>query len=87
VLVPAIMALLGKAGWWFPKWLDRITPNLSIEGEEWFAKRDQRVTEEEAPQAEPPQAEVVRSEALPEEPQSESSPEKPDTQNEPTRTD
>jgi uncharacterized membrane protein YdfJ with MMPL/SSD domain len=87
VLVPAIMALLGKAGWWFPKWLDRITPNLSIEGEEWFAKRDQRATEDEAPQAEPPQAEVVRSEALPEEPQLESSPEKPDTQNEPTRTD
>jgi hypothetical protein len=87
VLVPAIMALLGKAGWWFPKWLDRITPNLSIEGEEWFAERDRKAAEEEAPQAELPQKEVVRSEALSEEPRSESSPENPDTQNEQTRTD
>jgi RND superfamily putative drug exporter len=88
VLVPAIMALLGKAGWWFPKWLDRITPNLSIEGEEWFAERDRRATEEAAPPAEPPsQVEVVRSEALREGPKSESSPENPDTPNEPTRND
>ena len=87
VLVPAIMALLGRAGWWFPKWLDRITPNLSIEGEEWFAERDRKAAEEKAPQAEPPQKEVVRSEALSEEPRSESSPENPDTQNEQTRTD
>jgi uncharacterized membrane protein YdfJ with MMPL/SSD domain len=87
VLVPAIMALLGKAGWWFPKWLDRITPNLSIEGEEWFAERDHRAAEEETPEPEPARAEGVRSEALPGEPQSESSPENPDTQNEPTRTD
>jgi putative drug exporter of the RND superfamily len=78
VLVPAIMALLGKAGWWFPKWLNRLTPNLSIEGEEWFAERDQRASEKETPQAEPAQAEALRSE---------SSPEKSDTQNEPTRTD
>jgi RND superfamily putative drug exporter len=33
VLVPATMELLGKANWWFPKWLDRIVPNLDIEGE------------------------------------------------------
>jgi hypothetical protein len=77
------MALLGKAGWWFPKWLDRVTPNLSIEGEEWFAERDRKAVEEEAaPHTEPPQAE-----ASPEEPQKESSPENPDTQNEPARTD
>jgi hypothetical protein len=81
------MALLGKAGWWFPKWLDRITPNFSIEGEEWFAEREQTAAETETPQAEPPQAEVLRSEALREGPQSESSPENPDTQNKPTRTD
>jgi uncharacterized membrane protein YdfJ with MMPL/SSD domain len=87
VLVPAIMALLGRAGWWFPKWLDRITPNLSVEGEEWFAERDRKAEEEEAPQAEPSQKEVVRSEALSEEPRSESLPENPDTQNERTRTD
>jgi RND superfamily putative drug exporter len=33
VLVPATMRLLGDANWWFPKWLDRIIPNLDIEGE------------------------------------------------------
>ena len=32
--VPAIMTLLGKSAWWLPKWLDRILPHLSIEGEE-----------------------------------------------------
>ena len=86
VLVPAIMALLGKAGWWFPKWLERITPNFSIEGEQWFAEREQKATEEASPQAETPQAEVLRSEALQKGPQSESSLENPNTPNEPTRT-
>ena len=32
VLVPAAMALLGKANWWLPAWLDRILPQVSIEG-------------------------------------------------------
>jgi RND superfamily putative drug exporter len=31
VLVPATMALLGKANWWLPGWLDRILPHLSVE--------------------------------------------------------
>ena len=31
VLVPATMALLGKANWWLPAWLDRVLPHLSIE--------------------------------------------------------
>ena len=33
VLVPATMKLLGDANWWLPRWLDRIIPNLDIEGE------------------------------------------------------
>lgn len=32
-LVPALMAVLGRAAWWIPKWLDRILPNLDIEGD------------------------------------------------------
>ena len=32
-LVPAFMALLGRAMWWLPAWLDRLLPNLDIEGE------------------------------------------------------
>ena len=39
VLVPATMALLGKANWWLPSWLDRILPHLTVEGsvDEWEA--------------------------------------------------
>jgi RND superfamily putative drug exporter len=33
VVVPASMKLLGDANWWLPKWLDRILPNLDIEGD------------------------------------------------------
>ncbi len=41
LLVPAVMTLLGRANWWFPGWLDRVVPNFSIEGEEWFRARDE----------------------------------------------
>ncbi len=40
LLVPAVMVLLGKRAWWLPRWLDRIIPHISIEGEDYFAKRD-----------------------------------------------
>jgi RND superfamily putative drug exporter len=40
LLVPAVMVLLGERAWWLPRWLDRIVPHVSIEGEEYFAKRD-----------------------------------------------
>lgn len=33
-IVPAVMTLLGKSAWWLPKWLDKILPRISIEGEE-----------------------------------------------------
>ena len=26
------MALLGDKAWWMPKWLDRLTPNMDVEG-------------------------------------------------------
>jgi len=32
-LVPAVMTLLGARAWWIPKWLDRVLPHVSIEGE------------------------------------------------------
>jgi RND superfamily putative drug exporter len=31
MLVPSLMHIFGKANWAFPKWLDRITPRLSVE--------------------------------------------------------
>ena len=32
ILVPAVMSLLGDAAWWLPRWLDRIMPDLQLEG-------------------------------------------------------
>ncbi|KPC82837.1 MULTISPECIES: MMPL family transporter [Streptomyces] len=32
-LVPAVMHLLGRAAWWLPRPLDRVLPDLDIEGE------------------------------------------------------
>ncbi len=31
-LVPAVMALFGRSAWYLPKWLDRILPNVDVEG-------------------------------------------------------
>lgn len=33
MLVPAVMALFGDKAWWLPKWLDRLLPNLDVEGD------------------------------------------------------
>ncbi|MFJ7070471.1 MMPL family transporter [Streptomyces sp. NPDC101115] len=32
-IVPALFALLGKSAWWLPKWLDRLLPDIDVEGE------------------------------------------------------
>jgi len=32
-LVPAVMALFGRHAWYLPRWLDRILPNVDVEGE------------------------------------------------------
>lgn len=32
ILVPAAMSIFGKATWWIPKWLDRILPDVDVEG-------------------------------------------------------
>ena len=32
-IIPATMFLLGDKAWWMPKWLDKILPNVDIEGE------------------------------------------------------
>ncbi|MFI8362493.1 MMPL family transporter [Streptomyces sp. NPDC085612] len=32
-IVPAVLALLGHRAWWLPKWLDRMLPNVDVEGE------------------------------------------------------
>ncbi|WP_129666991.1 MMPL family transporter [Phytoactinopolyspora endophytica] len=32
-IVPAVMALLGHRAWWMPSWLDRLLPDVDVEGE------------------------------------------------------
>lgn len=34
LIVPGVMTLLGRSAWYLPKWLDRLLPNLDVEGEE-----------------------------------------------------
>ncbi len=32
-IVPALMFMVGKTNWWFPKWLDRILPHVAVDPE------------------------------------------------------
>ncbi|WP_040787864.1 MMPL family transporter [Nocardia paucivorans] len=32
VLIPSLLVLLGERAWWIPKWLDRILPDIDVEG-------------------------------------------------------
>ena len=40
-LTPAVMLLLGKGAWFIPKWLDKVLPNVDIEGEKLLASLEQ----------------------------------------------
>jgi RND superfamily putative drug exporter len=31
-LIPALMSVMDRHAWWIPRWLDRIVPNVDIEG-------------------------------------------------------
>lgn len=32
-IVPAVLALLGHKAWWLPRWLDKLLPNVDVEGD------------------------------------------------------
>ncbi|MCH8815602.1 MAG: MMPL family transporter, partial [Chloroflexi bacterium] len=34
ILVPSAMQVMGRINWWFPSWLDRIVPRISIEADD-----------------------------------------------------
>jgi RND superfamily putative drug exporter len=55
VLVPGTMELLGDRNWWLPKWLDRILPDLDVEG---HAPPEDYEDEPEGPTGEPEQERV-----------------------------
>jgi RND superfamily putative drug exporter len=45
LLVPALMLLMGKINWYFPPWMERLVPHMSIEGAEFFHDRDAAAAE------------------------------------------
>ena len=56
LLVPATMELLGDKNWWLPGWLDRLLPNIDVEGP----------TDDDVPVDEPPSPEAPPQDRTPE---------------------
>jgi RND superfamily putative drug exporter len=48
--VPAVMTFMARAAWWLPGWLQRVLPPISIEGGDFFDRKD---AEKRQPQPEP----------------------------------
>jgi RND superfamily putative drug exporter len=48
-IVPSLMILLGKSNWWFPRWLDRILPNIGLEEGDGHQPTDAGPTEPALP--------------------------------------
>ncbi|MFC8047717.1 MMPL family transporter [Nocardia sp. NPDC057353] len=46
IVIPSLLALLGKWAWWMPAWLDRILPDIDVEGAKLSALREQRAAAE-----------------------------------------
>jgi RND superfamily putative drug exporter len=42
MIVPAVMLIIGDRIWWLPRWLDRLIPNLDIEGERLTQRLDRK---------------------------------------------
>ncbi|MGJ9372694.1 MMPL family transporter [Nesterenkonia sp. CF4.4] len=59
LLVPALLHLAGPAAWWLPKWMDRLIPDVDVEGAQLErevvsdSSRSADGTESLAPRAEP----------------------------------
>jgi len=45
IIAPAVVTLLGDKAWWLPGWLDKILPNVSLEGH-LVEALDKRLTQE-----------------------------------------
>jgi RND superfamily putative drug exporter len=48
-LVPAVLTLLRRSAWWLPRWLDRLVPNVDVEGEKLRTALDQQPAEPAPP--------------------------------------
>ncbi len=65
-LIPAVMNLMGEKAWWLPKWLDRLLPNVDVEGESLTRARAEAPAEpgaepEHTPEEEAKELETVGS--------------------------
>ncbi|WP_433793974.1 MMPL family transporter [Actinoplanes sp. CA-252034] len=47
-IVPAALSLLGRSAWWLPRWLDRILPDVDVEG----GRLARQLTDDRPPAAE-----------------------------------
>lgn len=45
LIVPGAMTLMGRSAWYLPKWLDRILPNIDVEGESVMEEVNRRKKE------------------------------------------
>jgi len=45
-IVPAVMTLLGRRAWWLPSWLDRVLPDIDVEGDKLRDLPDERTEPE-----------------------------------------
>ena len=52
-LIPALMYLMGDTAWWLPRWLDRILPDVDVEGQQ-LGRPGQTPARETSPDADGP---------------------------------
>jgi RND superfamily putative drug exporter len=67
ILVPALMAILDRRAWWLPVWLDRIIPDLKLEGAE-PEPTEPPAEEPRAPEPPAPEQPAAEQPAAPEQP-------------------
>lgn len=51
-IAPAVVTLLGDHAWWLPSWLDRVLPNISLEGNRKSEQVELKPEPEETPERE-----------------------------------
>jgi RND superfamily putative drug exporter len=49
-LVPAVMSMFGDRAWWLPRWLDRLLPDLDVEGDKLLQQLDRQRQDAAAPE-------------------------------------
>ena len=59
VLVPATMKLLGDRNWWLPGWLDRLLPDIDVEGGAGLPEPEYEPDDEPTPRLDPTREPVL----------------------------